>query len=234
MNFYKHTFKSMTAEGLEERDGYKFDYLLADGTAVQLGIYKFGKHWMVIDLDCGMMICEDTTRSKAVAKAEEMRDKYTALLDTPKYKANVEKYRNLLEPKPVEIKVTKARIIPTEEGVKAEVIEEHTETVDPIDKRVAEMKAELAEKKKAKRAAKKAAKAAPKPEPKPETAIAVSLETMQAWCKERNDVIATQKREGCCIWVEGATKPYRDELVGLGFRWGKKRRAWYYDPKRVA
>lgn len=44
-----------------------------------------------------------------------------------------------------------------------------------------------------------------------EGAIEVSLENMKEWCKERN-LLATQKREGCCIWVEGDSKPYADEL----------------------
>ena len=101
-----------------------------------------------------------------------------------------------------EVVVTRARITPTPDGVKAEVVERRTEKIE---------------------------------KPKPEDAAAVvSLEYMKAWCSEREDVIATQKREGCCIWVEGVTKPYQAELKELGFRWGKSRKAWYFDPKRVA
>ena len=74
----------------------------------------------------------------------------------------------------------------------------------------------------------------PKSEPKVEDAAAsVSLETMQAWC-EGKGLIATQKAEGCCIWVEGDSKAYADELKQMDFRFAKKRKSWYYDPKRAA
>ena len=74
----------------------------------------------------------------------------------------------------------------------------------------------------------------PKAEAKAEdVAIAMSLEFMQEWCK-RGNMVATQKREGCCIWVEGETKPFQDELSGLGFRWAPRRKGWYIDPTKVA
>jgi len=75
-------------------------------------------------------------------------------------------------------------------------------------------------------------KAEPKaetPEPKADMPTAITLETMQAWAGERN-LIATQKRPGTCIWVEGESKPYADELKELGFRFAKKRKSWYLTP----
>lgn len=127
-----------------------------------------------------------------------------------------------------EVVVTTAKIIPTAEGIKTEVVEQHTEKVERKPKAPAKKKAAAKPK-----AAKP--KAEPKPEPKHEdAAVVVSLEYMKGWCAERKDVLATQKREGCCIWVEGVTKPYQAELKSLGFRWGKSRKAWYFDPKRVA
>lgn len=110
--------------------------------------------------------------------------------------------------------VTTAKVIPTAEGIKTEVVEQHTEKVERKPKAAAKPKAA-------------------KPEPKHDDAITVSLTYMKAWCAEREDVLATQKHEGCCIWVEGITKPYQAELKELGFRWGKSRKAWYFDPKRV-
>ena len=112
---------------------------------------------------------------------------------------------------------------------------------EPMDKKIEELEAKLRAAEAAAKmwkdkaeeyyAAKDAAPAAPEPvtepEPEPEQAVAVSLEFMRAWCGERSDVIATQKREGCCIWVEGSTKPYADELAELGFRWSRGRKAWY-------
>ena len=67
------------------------------------------------------------------------------------------------------------------------------------------------------------------PEPKADVPTTVTLETMQAWCDGKG-LIATQKREGTCIWVEGASKPYADELKELGFRFAKKRKSWYLTP----
>ena len=177
MKFYKSEFMSMTANGIEKREGYKFDYLLGDGTMTQLGVYKTDdKNWRVVDLECGLSLCIEPTRTAAVAMAERLRDKYMEIRETPKYKQDVEKFMAAMQPS-----------------------EECTETVDesPIEN-------------------------AP--------AIQISLETMQEWCASRGNVIATQKREGCCIWVEGETKPYKEELKELGFRWGKARKAWYYTP----
>lgn len=62
------------------------------------------------------------------------------------------------------------------------------------------------------------------------TAAIVSLETMKAWCAERENVIATQKREGASIRVYGETKPYREELLQLGFRWTPNKQFWYAKP----
>ena len=56
---------------------------------------------------------------------------------------------------------------------------------------------------------------------------------MKAWCKGKG-LVASQKAEGCCIWVEGESKPYADELKGKGFRFARKRKSWYLDPKRIA
>ena len=69
----------------------------------------------------------------------------------------------------------------------------------------------------------------PKAEPKADMPTAITLETMQVWAGERN-LIATQKRPGTCIWVEGESKPYADELKELGFRFAKKRKSWYLTP----
>lgn len=78
-----------------------------------------------------------------------------------------------------------------------------------------------------------------KPEPKPvEVAATVSLsaltEQMQAWCKDRENVSARRKNEQLCtpVRVEGDTKPYKDELTELGFRYSKKG-FWYYGEKEA-
>ena len=82
-------------------------------------------------------------------------------------------------------------------------------------------------------------KAKTKPATEKETEVAtehateVSLKAMQEWC-EGKGLVATQKHEKTCIWVEGESTPYKDELVEMGFRFAKKRKSWYFDPKRAA
>lgn len=62
-----------------------------------------------------------------------------------------------------------------------------------------------------------------------EAAGAVSLEAMRKWC-EGKGLVASQKREGTCIWVEGESRDYADELKEMGFRFAKKRKSWYLNP----
>lgn len=37
---------------------------------------------------------------------------------------------------------------------------------------------------------------------------------------------------GSFIWLSGDTKPWRELLKGLGFKWSGKKRMWYLAPKR--
>lgn len=73
----------------------------------------------------------------------------------------------------------------------------------------------------------------PKPAKKEPQAESVSLDLIGAWCGKRG-LVASQKADGCCIWVEGESKPYAEELKEMGFRFAKKRKSWYLDPKRAA
>ncbi len=111
---------------------------------------------------------------------------------------------------------------------------------DEVEKRIAELEKELKaarkeleevwkenETLKAKPKETPKAPAPPKETQKADVAEAVSLETMKAWC-EGKGLIATQKAEGCCIWVEGESKPYAEELKEMGFRFAKKRKSWYH------
>lgn len=36
---------------------------------------------------------------------------------------------------------------------------------------------------------------------------------------------------GCFVWVSGDTKPHKDDLKALGFRWHNKKKCWYKAPK---
>ena len=277
--FNKHTFKSMTADGLEERNGYTFGYELADGTAIVLGAYKTdGKkpYWWVIDLDCGKGICQGATRAEAVRKAEEMRKKYSDIRETPGYAKEVAKFNELLKaskpkvtvkmmpkgtkitPAPDEtaIKVTTARIIPTHEGIKTEVIDEHTEVVKNDKPKAAKPKTA-----KPKKPAKPKAPAKPKDEtaelkariakleaelaearkPVEDASVTVSLETvleqMHKWCKSHPNTSAYRKDGNLApVRVAGVMRKdveWQEELIALGFRWYGKPQVWMYDIKKA-
>jgi len=126
-------------------------------------------------------------------------------------------------------------------GFKQEPKKEETDMTDELKARIEELEAQLKarneeleavwkENESLKRSKPEPKAEAPKPEPakaEHETVAEVSLSAMQEWC-EGKGLIATQKREGACIWVEGDSKPYADELKELGFRFAKKRKSWYF------
>lgn len=36
---------------------------------------------------------------------------------------------------------------------------------------------------------------------------------------------------GCFLWVSGNTKPHKDEIKALGFKWHSKKKMWYKSPE---
>ena len=36
---------------------------------------------------------------------------------------------------------------------------------------------------------------------------------------------------GCFVWVAGDTKPHKDKLKVLGFKWHNKKKCWYKSPE---
>jgi hypothetical protein len=36
---------------------------------------------------------------------------------------------------------------------------------------------------------------------------------------------------GCFVWITGDTKPNREQLKALGFKWHSKKLAWYLAPE---
>jgi len=36
---------------------------------------------------------------------------------------------------------------------------------------------------------------------------------------------------GCFLWVSGATKPFKDDIKALGFRWATNKSSWYIAPE---
>ena len=124
---------------------------------------------------------------------------------------------------------------------KAKRVEEKGDDVKKLSEELKKVRAELdavwkenaALKAKPKHPEQPAVPPAPKAEPSEDAAAVVSLETMQAWCKERS-LLASQKNDAACIWVEGESKPYAEELNGMGFKFSRKRKSWYFDPKWAA
>lgn len=41
------------------------------------------------------------------------------------------------------------------------------------------------------------------------------------------EIAVTQKRPGCCIWVAGETKRNAAMLKQMGFRFSRKKKAWW-------
>lgn len=71
------------------------------------------------------------------------------------------------------------------------------------------------------------------PKAKQEDAAAVvSLESMTEWC-EGKGLKAKQTNERSSIWILGPSKPYKDELIDMGARWGTSKKygkGWYIEP----
>lgn len=57
------------------------------------------------------------------------------------------------------------------------------------------------------------------------------LEQVREMLGRPDDVVVSRKREGACIWVIGNTKPMKDLLKELGFRWAPKKQGWYWKPQ---
>lgn len=96
--------------------------------------------------------------------------------------------------------------------------------IKELEKKLAALEAKLRE---AEARAAKAEKPAPEPPKAEHIATVVTLAFMQEWCKGKG-LIATQKHDGACIWVEGESTPYKEELAGMGLRFARKRKSWYY------
>ncbi len=64
-----------------------------------------------------------------------------------------------------------------------------------------------------------------------------TTETADAWKDIINALIALRMKNVLCeiigsfIWLSGNTRPYKDALKGLGFKWSSNKSAWYLPPK---
>ena len=51
------------------------------------------------------------------------------------------------------------------------------------------------------------------------------------WLKrEHEGITVSRKNEKACWWVSGNTKPIKDKLKAMGFKWAPKKKMWYLRP----
>lgn len=56
---------------------------------------------------------------------------------------------------------------------------------------------------------------------------AVTIETVTERFRGKTNIMVMQKNARACIWVEGDTKPIKEDLKAMGFKWAPKRKGWY-------
>ena len=56
---------------------------------------------------------------------------------------------------------------------------------------------------------------------------AVTIETVAERFRGKTNIMVMQKNARACIWVEGDTKPIKEDLKAMGFKWAPKRKGWY-------
>ena len=178
-----------------------------------------GQALKVVD---GTTFIEALERDEAAAKARAVEQ--MAARKGMSVKATVGKESGGVTP--IVIEPPKAPAKPKAAEKKEEALDKR---IEELEKELKATRKELEDVWKENERLKAMPKREPKPKPKADVAVTVSLKAMQEWC-EGKGLIATQKREGTCIWVEGESTPYRDELVEMGFRFAKKRKSWYYNP----
>lgn len=191
----------------------------------------------------GGIPCERFTKSTTIlvaatnAKSAKRRAAEKAIADGQNVRiVNGDEFMKALvaaereETEVTEVKVTKARIDITPEGVKATPIESHVEKVETPKPKA----------KKPKTAPKKPKATKPKTEKPALTAATVSLETMSEWCEKfgRGYEAKRYGKDGAQgpVWVYGVKREDMDarkELTDLGFRFKKNAKhgsGWWKQP----
>ena len=207
--FTKADVKVMTSEGIEETPGYEYTYSLADGNRdVPMHVCNMNGSWRVVDPKTGRTLCVGCkTRDEAVRFADSMEVKpvFTNLVDMAKYGKMILEFKEMCSGPVIEAVAT-----PKTGG---RLVKVETKQKTP--------------------------KAPKKPAAKPEKPAIPSVVEMlgiaQKWCKGKENVVAFRKNDlpETPVRVTGETKPYKEELNGMGFRWSPKG-FWYYGPKEQA
>ena len=69
MGYRKSRIPIRTKDGIEYRDGYKFDACFSNGQLFEMGVYKsHKKQWNISDINTGLAVCYGITRVDAVKK----------------------------------------------------------------------------------------------------------------------------------------------------------------------
>ena len=73
MGYRKSKIPIRTKDGIEYRDGYKFDACFSNGELFEMGVYKNEKtQWHISDLNTGLAVCYGVTRVSAVKKFQDV------------------------------------------------------------------------------------------------------------------------------------------------------------------
>lgn len=57
------------------------------------------------------------------------------------------------------------------------------------------------------------------------------VENPLEWLKRAHEgITVSRKNEKACWWVSGNTKPIKDKLKAMGFKWAPKKKMWYLRP----
>ena len=57
------------------------------------------------------------------------------------------------------------------------------------------------------------------------------VEDPHEWLKRSHEGITVSRKNGkACWWVSGNTKPIKDKLKAMGFKWAPKKKMWYLRP----
>ena len=90
-----------TKDGIEYRDGYKFDACFSDGQLFKMGVYKSHSHkkqWNVSDINTGLAVCYGRTRVDAVKRFQDVYlSKFERIVSTDNYKRESAEFRFLTE-----------------------------------------------------------------------------------------------------------------------------------------
>lgn len=73
MGYRKSRVPIRTKDGIEYRDGYKFDACFSNGELFEMGVYKNAKgQWIISDLNTGLKVTYGETRVDAVKKFQDV------------------------------------------------------------------------------------------------------------------------------------------------------------------